>query len=460
MKKKSFIALSSALMVVATLSGCGSTGDKVITDMLDGLRNGFKVESNINLLGTPHDDVYDPVTQIYHANYIFQNTGMVATQATIIVEEEDGTSYVAMNDLLKEGEDGSGFFLDLTYENKVIETQAIDDTGAVANFGLYYGNPFAYINESDFTKIDDSTYSLSREKASFLSTRLFGILDDVFYALIEETTFHLENGKLNTIYLKPVAVDTTIQMGYENIEVIIDSSAELKISEIGTAKVNAPVVKEYKTEHDTLATALKAVGNNYTLIVKENVDETNLLNYAESNEYYESHYYFADDYLLWRPGYLEEYPEYDAASDVVIKLNENNSVTGYGLDSVTNTWTTAALFSNQLSGVNDNTVDVFRPIVSGVAPEVFEYDAEKDEYHICSELAPYIGYDCFVPAITAPQEVEGYGTDCTIKLENGMIDEIVVEFYFNNSFRERIGTITLDFLNIGTTTLPSDIVIA
>ena len=104
-------------------------------------------------------------------------------------------------------------------------------------------------------------------------------------------------------------------------------------------------------------------------------------------------------------------------------------------------------------------MDVFRPIIAGVAPEIFEYDAEEDAYHICKEIAPYIGYDCFVPAIAAPQELIGYGTVCTIKLSVGIIDVIIVEFYYNNSFVERIGTITLDFSNIGTTSLPSDIII-
>ena len=87
-------------------------------------------------------------------------------------------------------------------------------------------------------------------------------------------------------------------MGYEIIDLIIDSSVEMTISDIGTAKVNAPVKKERKAEHTALENALKAVGNNYTLIVKEEIHETNLLNYVESDNYYESHFYFADEYLL------------------------------------------------------------------------------------------------------------------------------------------------------------------
>ena len=460
MKKKSLILLSSALLSLSALTGCGSVEDKTIDNMLEGLRNGFKLESDVNLVGVPHDDVYDKVSQTYHANYIFQNSDMVATQATIVVKEEDGSSYVAMNELLKQGEDGSGFFLDLTYENKVIETQAVDDTGAVANFGLYYGNPFSYINASDFTKVDDSTYSLSREKGSFLSSRLFGILDDIFYALIEETTFHFEGNKLSTISLKPIEIDTKLQMGYEKVDIVINATAEMKISEIGSAKVNAPTVKSHVAAHDALKTALDAVNTNYTVIVKEQVHETNLLSYSERDEYYESHFYYADENIFWRPGYLADYPEYDADSDVVLKVKENGSVIGYGLDTATNTWTTAALLANGITDVNGNTVDVYRPVVSGVAPEVFTYDETNDVYKVCGELSAFIGIDCFVPVITAPQELAGYGTDCTIKLENGVLKEIVVEFYYNNGFRERIGTITLEYSNIGTTTLPSDITLA
>lgn len=463
--KKGLILLSSALMTLGTLSGCGnsSTTDSVVESMIDGLRNGFKLESDVSLTAVPYDEVYDNVYQTYHANYIFQNDDeMVATRQQIVVEEEDGTSYVAMNDLLKQGEDGSGYFLDLTYENEIIETQAIDDKGAVANFGLYYGNPFAYITEDDFTKIDDSKYSLSKEKASFISSRLFGALDDIFYALIEETTFHIENGKLTKINLKPFDVDTQIQMGYENVECIIDANVDMRISEIGTAKVDAPTKKVAKAEHAPLASALSAVNRNYTLIVKEEIESTSLLTGAYSSDSYESHFYFADDYLFWRPGYLADYPEYDPAVDAVVKFNSDNSVTGYGLDEATNTWTTAALFANGLSAVNSNKVTDFVPVVSEIAAEVFNYDAENDIYTIVPELVAYIGVDCFIPLITAAQtkELWGNGTDCSIKLENGAIKEIVINYYFNNQFNEISGTFTLEYSNIGTTTLPSDIVLA
>ena len=463
--KKGLILFSSALMTVGALSGCGNnaSNDSVIESMIEGLRNGFKLESDVNLTAIPHDDVYDNVYQTYHANYIFQNDDeMTATRQKIVVEEEDGTSYVAMNDLLKEGEDGSGYFLDLTYENEIIETQAIDDMGAVANFGLYYGNPFAYITEDDFTKVNDNTYSLSREKASFLSYRLFGVLDDIFYALIDETTFHLENGTLKTINLKPFDVDTEIQMGYEIINCVIDANVDMRISDIGTAKVDAPTKKVNKPEHAPLASALAKVDRNYTVIVKEEIEVTSLTSGSYERDYYESHFYFADDYLFWRPGYLADYPEYDPAVDVVVKLNSDNTVTGYGFDEATNTWTKGALFSNQLSAVNSNAVTDFVPVVSGVAAEVFNYDAENDIYTATPELLAYIGVDCFIPLITAAQtqELWGYGTGCSIKLENGNLKEIVIEYYFNNQFIERVGTFTLEYSNIGTTTLPSDIVLA
>ena len=144
----------------------------------------------------------------------------------------------------------------------------------------------------------------------------------------------------------------------------------------------------------------------------------------------------------------------------MIEFTEDGSCVGYGLDEATNTWTKEALFANGLGNTNSQKENAYRPLISGVAPEVFELDSKTGLYNICSELTPYIGFDCFVPAIQAPQELGGYGTGCSIKLENGTIKEIVLDFYYNNGFRERIGTVTVEFSNVGTTTLPSDITLA
>ena len=48
MKKKSFIALSSALFIIAGLCGCNGESDSVVTNMLSGLRNGFKFYCSIS----------------------------------------------------------------------------------------------------------------------------------------------------------------------------------------------------------------------------------------------------------------------------------------------------------------------------------------------------------------------------------------------------------------------------
>ena len=50
MKKKSFIALSSALFIIAGLSGCNGGSDSVVTKMLSGLRNGFKLDSKKTII--------------------------------------------------------------------------------------------------------------------------------------------------------------------------------------------------------------------------------------------------------------------------------------------------------------------------------------------------------------------------------------------------------------------------
>ncbi len=458
MKSKKIVVVSSALMMVSALSGCGtSNSDSIIDNMISSMRDGFRLDADISLVGTPKNELYDNVYQNYDAKYIFQNKDFVATQVIIDSEEEDGSKYNVMNDLLKESEDGSGVFLDLSYDNVLSEIPAVDDSGATANFGLYYGNPFSYINASDFTKVDANTYTLSKEKGSFISSRLFGLIDDCFYALIDETTFKFNNGVLDTIELKPIDVDTSVQMGYEVVSVVINSSVTMKVSEIGSAKVNAPSVKEHKSYHDVLQTALDNVNKNYTLIVKENNVDMNLQTSTVTEENFESRFYYADDYILWRPGYVEESPEYDSSSDVVLKVNEDDSLTGYGYDVASNTWTTDALIANQLTTVNSLGVEVIRPIVSGVAAEVFDYNETEDTYHICSELVSYIGANCFIPLITVPEEFAGYGTDCYIKLENGAIKSITLEYYFNNDFRERTGTVELVFSEIGTTSLPSDV---
>lgn len=432
----------------------------VIKTTLEGLRNGFAFDGDVNLKATYENTSLGETVSQRPVQYTYENAEKTAIQRKIYSIEEDGTKYLDDNEVLVEGEDGSAYYMELDYTNKVAEIQAVDSLDTPINYGLELGNPFAYIIESDFTKVNDTTYSLSKEKAAFFVSKLFGFLDDVFYTIPQEATFTFENETLKNIKIIPGTLDDQITIGYSTEPYTVSAVVDLDISDIGTARVDVPEVKEHKPEHDALGVALKKFGKNYTTKAKYTQVTTNLMNLQMSKFDYYYNMYFADDYLFYQAGYDKDATSYNKVNDVLLSYDDDGTFTAYGLNEVNNTWTQQAAASNGLSPYSNLYTYYLIPEIANVAPEIFEYNEKTGLYECCDELIGHIGAYCFIPPLENEEPYNGYGDKCTIKLEGDTITQIVISFYYNNSFNEMVGTFTFDYSDFGTTTLPSDIVVA
>lgn len=461
MKKNSLLAL--AMLSILTISGCGNTSSTSVQPKssveiaLEKIQKGFKTNGVINetarYLNGPNGAYTGDSTSVeYEYEFVFENREKNGCQRAVARKQEDGSIWITEDDIYIEGEDGHVYFDELTYRNTIEMVEVVDSNENQVNYAYYFDNPFTHISVSDFTYVDDNKYTLDSHKASYIASSLFGQIDDIFYNVIKKADVIIENDEIKSITLVPNDL-----LAYDNydsnlsIYFLLEASTVMNFSEVGTAsvKVHTPKVHD-GTTHTKLDNALEATKNNYTLTVN-----WNQTNDGEVLDPVVSKYYFADDVIFMKfDNSTEDIVE---NSDLFVKVNADESLTAYGYDLVTNTWTTKAAIDNGLSAYNSMNVMEIQPIIHTVAAELFTYVTSDDTYYICDELVSFIGAECFIPPIELVSDpyFNGYGSECKIKLDStGNIDTILIQYTVDNSFMSRSVDCELKFENIGTTTLP------
>ena len=454
MKKTFLIVLCSATLIA--LSSCGNGGTNStkseIQKALEKFNEGVTISGTINekarfltassiLGGVLNGDITE--TQF---DYVFkyENKEMTGIERLVTGYEADGSSYVHTNDIYAEGDDGYLYFLELNYKNEIEKILATDSAGFKVNYGSYFDNPFYYLNEKDFTKIEDGEYSLNLKKASYLASQLFGDIDPIFYSVIESATAIIENDEIKSITLKPTTIETYETINYENVYFLLDATATLTLSNMGNTTITKPTPKVHKTEHDALGEAFKSIKNNYTLTLSFEFDD--------STEPIVSKYFYTEDaiYGQWGDGITPS-----ALSDVLLVINDDQeTVTPLGYNEADSSWSYQTAMQNGFSSLDGADKNIFIPIVSEVAPEIFNYDANSESYKVVEELKTYIGAECFIPSPDVIRELDGYGTGCEIFLKSGLLDRIEIGFNFNNGFTSSSGKVVATFSDLNTTILP------
>ena len=129
MKKINLLTLS--LISVIALAGCDGTSP--LAKNLEALRKGFVVEGTINQKAKYLDGYDGAYTgEVDEANftfkYVFENDERDAISREFLGVEEDGSKYnVLKNDFVR-GEDGHVYFTELSHQNKVVETAAVNSS--------------------------------------------------------------------------------------------------------------------------------------------------------------------------------------------------------------------------------------------------------------------------------------------------------------------------------------------
>jgi hypothetical protein len=436
MKKKNLlIAVASLALAIPTLASCNNTSSSSsegnqsseIATIIEKLRNGFSLDGTMyevshTLTGYNGTETGTTSDTTYNVHYAFEKAED-RPSAERNIYNSNGT---VVNDVCIEGDDGYVYYADINYKNEVEYFQATSSSQAI-NYGLLLDNPFNYI---------------------------LGVADTIYDGVISSFDFTIDGDQVK---LKIVPNQLNNQYytdsSYNNVYYNLTSETNLTLTNLGTATVNLPKTKEHKEEHDRLARALAKINNNYTIDLTY---DGRSVGYSGSVDEAELHhkYYYTNEGAFIKFG---EGEEIDSVSDVLMKYDtDGDSIIPYGYNAATDTWTQSAGMSSFYNMVGMSK-SVIKPIINGVAPELFTYDEELNAYTICDELKTVIGVDCFVPAIDAEADyLDGYGTSCIIYMDGDSdnIDRIVVTDYFDNTFMQREETYTMKISNVDSTTLP------
>lgn len=459
MKKKNLlIAVATLALAIPTLASCNNTSSETesstIGSIIEKLRNGFSLDGTMDevahiLTGINGTETGATENTSYSVHYAFEKAEDRPSAERNIY---NSTSTVA-NDVCIEGDDGYVYYADINYKNEIEYFQATSSSQPI-NYGLLLDNPFNYILPSDFTLVSGNTYSLDAKKASFFTYRILGVADTIYDGVISSFELTIDGDNLNVkIVPNTLKNQYYTDSSYTNVYYNLTSETNLVLSNLGSAKVNLPQIKEHKSEHDRLANALAKIDNNYTI----DLTYTGIsVGYSGSKDEAELHhkFYYTNEGSFIKFG---EGSEIDEKSDVLIKYDtDGDSIIPYGYNAATDTWTQSkgmSYFYNMVGASKS----LIKPLIKECAAELFTYDADLNAYVICDELKTVIGVDCFVPPIDAEADyLDGYGTSCIIYMDGDSdnIDRIVVTDYFDNTFNQREESYSMKISNVGSTTLP------
>lgn len=456
MKNKILCALLSAAAIIP-LTSCGSNE---LNSIVKSLCKGFAVEGTISqtaywLTTSDGERTGESSENVYTISYNYQNSDIVGVSQKVTYVS-NGSEVTKLDDTFIKGNDGCAYFYELGYKNKLEAVAAVDSLGNSINYSYYFDNPFTHISASDFTKKSGNIYELDKSKAFWLSYMLFGQIDNVFYETCEKAEFTIENGTLKSAKIEPVVIQDYATVGQQNQYYELETSVRIRFSDVGSAKIAVPELRKTKSYHAPLKTAFENIRNNYTLKVKWDSND-----YGTDTTTVLHNYYFADNDIFWQvrsSSYEQEgsIDEININNDLILRVDETTkTVTPWGYDDVLENWSANAAITNGFSQLIGASVDYFRPIISDVAAEVFDYDEKTKVYHATNLLLPHIAAECFVPPMCSTTELNGYTTQFDITLDdNNNLKTIYIAYSYNNGWDVYAGNYTLEFSNIGTTTLP------
>ncbi len=298
------------------------------------------------------------------------------------------------------------------------------------NFDDYF-NPFALLEPSDFTFLEEGVWELNQEKAKQTATAITGYNENIEYLHIIQ-----ENGVFTQLEIKTKRVtnlDNYIDFEYEYI---------YDIKEIGTAQVNEEWLNDYvlTAEHETLKQALTAAASAKSYTVLEERTERNVESEDVVGKIYVTEDAIYEDVVGWENGYVAL----------------NGLVYPFDYDSETQEFT----YGN---GLNIESIDLLKALFtfdmfSYALMEYVgdgKYSLRIPELFIMEDAGGFAGAIALLFAIGTDQiRYYPYALDCTITLK----DDVLYQVNFTYDYQGYISEIvTLTFSDFNNTVLPIEI---
>lgn len=479
MKKKTLLTTLVSLMSISLIAGCDNdeVSKNVIGDMLKECRDGIKLDIKVDQTLRYIDKYYGDYTgkkdsHSVNAEVIFQEGEQRAFSTIINDYYLDGFNYELVNMQVFEGEDGYAYYYEQDYKNEVNMLPFIDGENEKVNYNYYCLNPFNFILEEDFTKINDTTYSLSKSKSAFFATAFLGDIDESYYGVIDKCEFNFVDDNLYSITVVPHASYKQRTEGYKNVYYVLEQTATLEVKEKGEGakvevlKPNAPVdtaeINKLQAAFEKLKDRNYTVSLNATFdiskmqIVEEGEEKPHQIYHASETVYYTGkHVYFSFQQDQSEPSVDNDFVLYDDGGQYLVPLVYSEA------DSIEEvTFTAAAAMGNYGGLINSVTYNDIAPKISEVNANIFNYNKEKNSFTICDNMKSYIASIALVPPITEfSLYLMDYGSGMEVFLnDNGELDRIEFSYLYHDGFNYDDGKVVMKFSNVGTTVLPHNLV--
>lgn len=478
------------LMSLVTFVGCNndsssssntsslitSTGElseyEKIEVMLMNLRKGVKFDGTIHQKSTIlTGDHGTPTGEVRNndliSSFTFQSGEENAFARYVTYTLEDGTQRVMYDDQLFQGEDGQAYYYELNYDNKVTAFPVYNSKHENVNFGYYCLNPFSFLEAEDFYKVEgkENTYTLYNDKASVFVSNIFGDLDPAFYGIVTSLEFVIEGTSLKSFKVVPESIyDYTLDLtNLSELYFFLEQEANFIVSEVGTAKVNKPEARKEKNsaELDALQSAFsKYSGNNYTMNLRITYggDKSGQVDYAT--------YYYTGEHLYYSKQEKQVAP--DVKTDILFYNEGGKYLVPYGYsdeDSETQvvfTKRAAKAYQGYSVYFTKYTYDDVNPRIDEVSSQIFDYNTTFKNYSVCDELLSDFASKAIVPQLNNVSSfLNSFGKSFKIKLNSdGFIDYVTFSYDYSDEYAVNNAQIRLTITDVGTTTLPYDLVIA
>ncbi len=478
MKKK---ILLLALPFVALISSCGegksssfsseetSGLDQNDISVLTKFKKGFKLEGTLSSVMTYYSDKgYDVPLEGkdqsktgYSFTLVYQNSDKYTGIDRRYYRVKDDGSKQYLNG--ENAYDNNGYvglnYLD--YSN-VINTDGYSATDGY-NEDPYFSsgliNPFLTLKNSDFHK-EDGKIILDSTKNNLLYNLVFsGLAKYVKLGIpLKEGVFSSDFSSYSS---ESIDYEGTTFEDYTTYYVKTKYTINFSFSQIGEADAKNTLQKEpTKTENDPLGKALKSMAGKSITIDRHSItyegeskieSEESVRTYNDGTDIYMQVY----DYAL-----TPDAPTEPTSSDLYLKANSKKYLNAYTLSGKNEDGTYTFNYNSSSYASIDGyyRYSQFQPYFN-INQNIFNKN-EDGSYSPTEDNLPYIGADCFVPAISSTTEIaNGYITSMKIYLssDNSYIDHI--QFLFEEDiYTGYTGEIIVTYSNVGNTKLPFSIV--
>ena len=366
------------------------------------------------------------------------------------------------DDTFLKDEHGYAYNEYLGLDNQVKRSYLTSYGNKVSFVSLGFDNPFDSIYERDLTLNEDKTiYSLDLIKASTIFNDLLGFYAAGLVNPGEKCEIHTNaKGDLTRFVYEvtPRYVVSTNTSTQQTECYIVNQKIDLFITESGEDLVKTINPIENATDTTELKNAFTSFDASN---IRINIADEQSINNVKSTKYYRYYLDGENVYVKYFDTNNGSPSQIDAENDYILTKNKGigfYEARGYS-EEHGNQWIPSNTTKFGKSSQDKYVYDDFLLNIKNISCDLFTYDSATDSY-VCENIAVRdIATNGLQPKAKELRISNlTYAKKASIKIKDGMIYQVTVDYQFVNTFTGSAvkGTTTFKFSNVGNTTLPFD----